>query len=479
MGEISCSRLATWRRCPFQYWCGVEADLKEMVRPHPYLTLGNIVHIALRAFYTLPPAERDLRALLACYSRAWREEGREESFSSQEERQRYYQQGYRLLREYGKRARPQEVRQRWLETKFSLDLGGHRLTGKVDRVDELEGGGLRVVDYKTGRPWLPSGPPGPPQPSLGRPLDQPVPYPQGYGQPAPSTREREEDLTARAYALMVMRSLDPPPRRAVVVYDYLQEGERVICELTPPEASRVERELSALLAAWGEDHFYFPLANEFCRACDFRPLCPQAPLEELLGYAPWPDPVARLTELAERHALPGLWARLAQVLLFRGEHEAAARAASGALSVFPAYPLAREQLATALARLGRAKEAADHLRSLWRNHPPAVAQPLPSGQEQRSTATAPLSPWRKQGEASLGLALAEVLLSTEEAEDAREAEQVLLQLERERDALSPYLADRLDRLQARAALVLGSPFSLPGQRAPAPSPPQDEGRPSR
>lgn len=38
------------------------------------------------------------------------------------------------------------------ELAVELDLGGIRLRGRVDRVDSLEGGGLAVLDYKSGRP---------------------------------------------------------------------------------------------------------------------------------------------------------------------------------------------------------------------------------------------------------------------------------------------------------------------------------------
>jgi probable DNA repair protein len=37
-----------------------------------------------------------------------------------------------------------------LESPVELDFGGLKLTGKIDRIDELEGGGSVVIDYKTG-----------------------------------------------------------------------------------------------------------------------------------------------------------------------------------------------------------------------------------------------------------------------------------------------------------------------------------------
>lgn len=41
---------------------------------------------------------------------------------------------------------------RWFERSFSFPLGVHQVRGRVDRVDELPGGGHELIDYKTGLP---------------------------------------------------------------------------------------------------------------------------------------------------------------------------------------------------------------------------------------------------------------------------------------------------------------------------------------
>jgi RecB family exonuclease len=39
-----------------------------------------------------------------------------------------------------------------VERRFDIEVGGHRLTGSIDRVDRAaDGHGVRIVDYKTGR----------------------------------------------------------------------------------------------------------------------------------------------------------------------------------------------------------------------------------------------------------------------------------------------------------------------------------------
>jgi DNA helicase-2/ATP-dependent DNA helicase PcrA len=41
---------------------------------------------------------------------------------------------------------------RWFERSFSFPLGPHQIRGRVDRIDELAGGGYELIDYKTGLP---------------------------------------------------------------------------------------------------------------------------------------------------------------------------------------------------------------------------------------------------------------------------------------------------------------------------------------
>jgi DNA helicase II / ATP-dependent DNA helicase PcrA len=41
---------------------------------------------------------------------------------------------------------------RWFERSFSFPLGPHQIRGRVDRIDELGGGGYELIDYKTGLP---------------------------------------------------------------------------------------------------------------------------------------------------------------------------------------------------------------------------------------------------------------------------------------------------------------------------------------
>ncbi|MDI7249430.1 MAG: PD-(D/E)XK nuclease family protein [Bacillota bacterium] len=423
---MSCSRLNTWLRCPFQFWCEVQPELKPMVKPRPYLALGSIVHAVLRTFYTLPPDRRTRNALLRLYDQAWADQGSQPAFTGRQERERWYRQGYEMLHRYALRARPAEVNVKRLECNMYLELGEHRVSGKVDRLDHLGEGVLRVVDYKTGR-----------------------------------SQGGEEDLAARVYPLMVWRAeRETPPVRVVMVYDYLPEGERVAGEITAEAVPALEEELGRLVEQVAGDTAFLPAENQWCGPCDFRALCPEAPLDELLGR--WPeDPAGRLESLAESHPLPALWTRLSQIRMFLGAYEAAERAAARAVEASPDYVLARHQLGIALATLGKQAEAVEHLRCAWQ-----VVRPGRAGQATR-TGTAGLddrtgSAGRGSGGVArrtveVGLALAEALLALGGGEAMGEAEDVLQQLERWGAEMAPADDARRQRLAARVALQRGAP----------------------
>lgn len=417
-----------------------------MVRPRPYLALGSIVHAVLRTFYTLPPDQRTRNALLGLYDRAWAEQGPHPAFVGRQERERWYRQGYEMLHHYALRVRPAEVNVKRLECNMYLDLGEHRLSGKVDRVDHLGEGVLRVVDYKTGR-----------------------------------SQGGEDDLAARVYPLMVWKAeRETPPSRVVMVYDYLSEGERVAGEITAEAVPPLEEELGRLVEQVAGDAAFLPAENQWCGHCDFRALCPEAPLEELLGR--WPeDPAGRLESLAESHPLPALWTRLSQIRMFLGAYEAAERAAARAVEVSPDYVLARHQLGIALATRGKRTEAVEHLRCAWhlaRPGPVGPQRPGSAGQAegpgQAGQAEGPGQAGHGEGpghvgqtpcawavavrrRVEVGLALAEALLALGEAEAVGEAEGILQELGRWETGMAPADDARRQRLAARVALQRGAP----------------------
>ncbi|NMH79383.1 PD-(D/E)XK nuclease family protein [Pseudonocardia xinjiangensis] len=165
--RVTPSRLATWTDCPRRY------RLTYLDRPSPprsggraHSTLGAVVHLALRALFELPPAERTPRAAAALVDRHWTSEGFRDAAQAAEYRERargwvaeyateWSAGGASIDAEWSADSPDgQDVDVVGLEQWVSVATDRIVAEGRVDRIDR-RGADLVVVDYKTGR-WVPT-----------------------------------------------------------------------------------------------------------------------------------------------------------------------------------------------------------------------------------------------------------------------------------------------------------------------------------
>jgi hypothetical protein len=140
--RFSFTRLATYRRCPFQYKLRYQHHLPG--QPRPGTRLGVALHAALATFY------RDRRPvpwpddLLAAFDAQWPTDLVERDVRAMDE-------GRAILVDYFRRQGDSWPAVRFIEEPFRLELGRYTLVGTLDRVDELPDATLHIVDYKTAR----------------------------------------------------------------------------------------------------------------------------------------------------------------------------------------------------------------------------------------------------------------------------------------------------------------------------------------
>jgi putative RecB family exonuclease len=144
--RVTPARLATWSDCPRRY------RLTYVDRPAPPRsgaragsTLGAVVHLALRAFYDLPPARRTADAAAGLVDRNWNSEGFRDGEQAAEFRLRAREWVAEYVAGAGADATPIAL-ERWVSVSTSRIVVG----GRTDRIDE-RGREAVVVDYKTGR----------------------------------------------------------------------------------------------------------------------------------------------------------------------------------------------------------------------------------------------------------------------------------------------------------------------------------------
>jgi putative RecB family exonuclease len=136
------------------------------------------------------------------------------------------------------------------EHKFSFKLGEREIRGRIDRIDQLEDGAVRVLDYKTG---------------------------------APKDRKfAEESLQLSIYAMAVAQ-MNLTPRELVLVN--VQDNSYAVAGRTAKQldTARQKIEDAAQGIACGE---FEPAPGQHCRWCDYQSLCPATEQRVFLPVKP-------------------------------------------------------------------------------------------------------------------------------------------------------------------------------------------------
>ena len=129
-----------------------------------------------------------------------------------------------------------------LEQQFAIKVSpGLKVGGKIDRVDEW-GGGLEIIDYKTGKM-----------------MEQ---------------KEIDRNLQMTVYALA---AVDPgiyrkTPEEVTLTFYFLDKGEKVSTKRTEKQLIEAKKELAGK-AKEIESSDFKPTPGIWCDFCDFRLLC--------------------------------------------------------------------------------------------------------------------------------------------------------------------------------------------------------------
>jgi len=238
------SRLKTFLQCSRKYQYMVVLKLPTL--PSPHLDLGNNVHAALKDWMRLKPADRNWDKLLELYRAAWRQNKKAFDNRTRDELRDAGEKGKAMLRRFMEET-PPDLEPVMTERNVNADYGDVMLGGRVDRVDALEDGSLRVIDYKTGK------------------------------FPARPQRERDEDLAAPVYARAVSNAFAGAPVREVELL-YLDTFQRIVFDVD--EIWQAHKDLAVIEAVHAvreaERADVFPARTSvLCGWCDFKGRCPE------------------------------------------------------------------------------------------------------------------------------------------------------------------------------------------------------------
>lgn len=146
--RLSYSAISTYQTCPLQFKL---AEIERLpTKRTPALDFGESLHKALQFLYSPPvPQPVSLNELLIHLNKVWRND----TFSSPTEEQAYFDHAKQILTEYYETnivGKPFQIPLA-LEHYFQIDFDGVTLSGRIDRMDKLPGGGYEIIDYKTNR----------------------------------------------------------------------------------------------------------------------------------------------------------------------------------------------------------------------------------------------------------------------------------------------------------------------------------------
>lgn len=148
--RLSPTALGRYRACPKSF---LLTDVERVPRggeASPILVQGNAVHHALERFFGLPVVDRQPENLERALRSVWHTHRKPGAFASKDEEASFGRGALDMLRGYAK-ASDLEVEPLAREQWITLRLNGIQLSGKVDRIDRAAGGGLDLLDYKSGQ----------------------------------------------------------------------------------------------------------------------------------------------------------------------------------------------------------------------------------------------------------------------------------------------------------------------------------------
>jgi DNA helicase II / ATP-dependent DNA helicase PcrA len=244
---LSATDIELYRTCPLKYKFARVFGIPQETTINQ--RFGIVIHQVLERFHaqTAPvdtgagstagePDAGSLERLMALFAAAWRRAG----FGESDDELQFREKAIEALRRYHAREVASGSQPRWVERKFDFRIGPHHLRGRVDRVDELPGGGYELIDYKTGDPKPP--------------------------------RELESDVQLAIYRLAAREAWRL--EGAAGSYWYVLADEKVAVGGSPDDLERVEGVvLEVGEGILGQDFEPRP-SPEICSWCDFRLICP-------------------------------------------------------------------------------------------------------------------------------------------------------------------------------------------------------------
>ena len=232
--STSFTQISYFTQCPLRY--GLLFDYGFERTEQPQFFYGISVHRALERFFTNISNGGMISEenLLSSLETEWISRG----YKGEEQEKQFKNKARDILVNYLQNHSASIDRIKYIEKEFTIVENDIRIVGKMDRVDKLPSGDLRVVDFKVGE------------------AEEPGPW---------------EAFQLQLYAMACERTLEED-----VVdcrFHFLTSDEQIPIEYNNTVRRETVDRLSAVLDDM-ENRNYSPNTGEYCSRCDFSGFCP-------------------------------------------------------------------------------------------------------------------------------------------------------------------------------------------------------------
>jgi len=278
----SFSKLSLFEKCPQQYYFSyldpvISPIKKQFIKPRDYKTKGQAVHNAITLFYYLPLKERTFKNLKRCLSEAWFSEkdsdkkpplGKLGGFKNLEEEKKAYLESLHLLKNFFEMEShnpslffipTSKIRDSFedyesmikpLDKNFSI-------SGKFDRIDKLEDGSLRIIDFKTGNPPV---------------AFQENSFSKRDAQEVEESKENQDYFQLEFYKLLAELNFKPKVKK--VAFFYLADKKVEEIDVSKVNNDKLKKKVLDKIKKIRETKEFNPNPNKLCYHCDFKEICP-------------------------------------------------------------------------------------------------------------------------------------------------------------------------------------------------------------